>query len=273
MKKLVRLSGCLLLIVFAGGCMLPTPWWRRPVVREEIASKQVNFITPGSTHREDVIRELGQPYAEFSDLRIMAYTWVMREGMAIGLLPAPPANPGDRFYTLLIAFDSADRVVKVEKMSSWDRWKNVREQALKWVETQDLAVSKVPLVGQVISPGESALYLYPDPGFYPVPIIFEPPPWEVRVNGKVVGWFGKMGEYLAIALPPGAHTVTVDSMPRESEKDIMGIRTSIDLETLPGQAHYVAVRMSKWSFVPKPVLTVRSEVEALPVLKKMKPIP
>ncbi len=270
MKNLKRLSCCLLLVVSTGCVIIPTPWSRWAVVREEITSTQVNFITPGSTHREDVIRELGQPYAAFSDLRIMVYTWVMREGVA--LMP-DPANPGDRFYTLLIAFDSADRVLKFEKMSSWGRWKNVREQALKWVETQELAVSKVPLVGQVISLGESVLYLYPDPGFYRVPRINDPPPWEVRVNGKAVGWFGKMGEYLTIAFPPGVHTVTVESTPHESEKDIMGNRTSIDLETLPGQAHYVAVQMSEWTFVPKPVLTVRSEVVALPVLKKMKPIP
>jgi outer membrane protein assembly factor BamE (lipoprotein component of BamABCDE complex) len=82
MKNLIWLSGCLLLFVFAGCCFFPTlP--ESPVVSNEITSDQLTFVTPGSTHREDVIRELGQPYIQFPDLRIMAYTWVTDAGMVI----------------------------------------------------------------------------------------------------------------------------------------------------------------------------------------------
>ncbi len=49
--------------------------------------------------------------------------------------------------------------------------------------------------------------------------------------------------------------------------------TSIDFEALRGQAHYVSVGQPQWGGLKDPALTVRSEGEALPALKKMKPVP
>jgi hypothetical protein len=92
------------------------------------------------------------------------------------------------------------------------------------------------------------------------------------VDGKAVGWLCRY-EYLAITLAPGVHGVGVFELPPAlSETRPSG---SITLETLAGQAHYLSVRQpqSIWRRNPTLVLMERSGVEALPALKKMKPMP
>ena len=281
MKKLVRLSGCLLIVVFAGCVVLPIPMPETPVAGKEIKSEQVTFITPGSTLREDVIRELGQPYAEFPDLRILAYTWEMHGGEVIWAAGGPGGSGAGtigmyKYYSLLIAFDPADRIVTFEKVVSTWPWETGRELALKWAEKQGLAVPKAPsmFVAQEIPLGQSTLYVYREGGFWDNPSLPNLAP-EVGVDGKVFGWLRK-GEYLAIILVPGAHTVTVDYLHRRylaltawDRVHLKSTVTSIDVQTSPGQAYYVAVQPRQGT----PLLTVRSEEEALPTLKEMKPMP
>ncbi len=116
MQTLSRLSLCLLFLVAGAGCVaVPIPLPKTVVAGEEITSERTAFITPGSTHREDVIRELGEPYAEFPDLKIVAYKWEMHEGVVIwGAAGGGAAGGGTidmlNYYSLLIAYDPADRV-------------------------------------------------------------------------------------------------------------------------------------------------------------------
>jgi hypothetical protein len=144
---------------------------------------------------------------------------------------------------------------------------------LEWVEKQGLAVSTAPSmsVGKGISPGESALYVYRETEFWDYLPHGGYVPWEIFVNGQTVGWV-RRGEYLAITLAPGSHRVTVIILPDVTYQAIG--KGTIKLETLAGQAHYVSVRQSNYRIKDPPlVLTVRSEEEALPALKKMKPMP
>ena len=271
-----NLARHLLLVVSAGCAVVPIPLPETVVAGKEIRSEQLTFITPGGTNREDVIRELGEPYAELPDLRIVVYRWETNRGEVMWAAGGGGGATGGRLpantsYSLLIAFDPADRVVTFEKMESPWPWESPREQALKWAEAQHLAVPNVPsmLAAREIAPGQSALYVYLEGGFWSnlgLSPLMKP---EVRVNGKAVGWLRK-GEYLAIALAPGAHTVTFESVPRQTMKQWWRTAASIDVQTLPGQARYVAVRVPDRA---PPVLTVRSEVEALPALKEMKPTP
>ncbi|HWU37490.1 MAG TPA: hypothetical protein VN203_07530 [Candidatus Acidoferrum sp.] len=277
MKNLVRLSGCLLFIVSGGCVVIPVPLPETVVAGKGITGEQVTLITPGSTHREEVIRALGEPYAEFPDLRIVAYRWETNRGRIIWAAGGPGGAvagelPVNIPYNLLIAFDAADRVVTFEKVS-FDRmrpWESLREQALIWAETQGLVVPKAPpmFMAQEIAPGQSVLYLYLDGGFWNNLGLSLIKP-EVRVNGKAVGWL-RRGEYVAVALAPGVHRVTVDAMPRQTMKRWWPTVASIDVQTLSGQAQYVTVRVPDHA---PPVLTVRSEAEALPALKELKPMP
>jgi hypothetical protein len=61
-----------------------------------------------------VIREWGQPYAEFPDLGILAYTWEMRTDMILWAVGGGGGAVGgaidvDREYSMLVALDPADR--------------------------------------------------------------------------------------------------------------------------------------------------------------------
>ncbi len=272
MKVLATLSGCLFLVISAGCVAIPIPLPKTVVAGKEITSERTAFIMPGRTRREDVIQQLGQPYAELPDLQIMAYTWEVHAGEVIWAFygGAGASTPVYKYYRLLIAFDAADRVVTFEKMESKWPWESVRDLALKWAETQDLVLPKAAsiFVAQEIAPGQSALYLYLEGGLWNNLGLSLIKP-EVRVNGEAVGWL-RRGEFLAIALAPGAHTVTVDSLPLKSMTRLWPTVASIDVQTFPGQAHYVAVRLPDRA---APVLTVRSEAEALPALKEMKPVP
>jgi hypothetical protein len=275
-KYLAGLSGYLLLVVTAGCAVIPIPQSETVVAGREIQSEQITLITTGSTNREDVIRELGEPYAEFPDLRIVVYRWEMNRGKVIwfaagGGYATGGVLPANTPYNLLIAFDPADRVVAVEKMKSPWSWVSPREQALNWAEAQHFTVPKAPsmFVAKEIAPGQSALYVYLEGGFWSnlgLSPLIKP---EVRVNGKAVGWLRK-GEYLAIALAPGDHTVMLDPIPRQTTKQSWRTVASIDVQTVPGQAGYVAVQVPDRA---PPVLTIRSEVEALPALKEMNPMP
>ena len=90
------------------------------------------------------------------------------------------------------------------------------------------------------------------------------------MNGKLVGALRK-GEYLAITVAPGNHTITVDSIPRLMLKSHSSKTkvTSIDVQTLSGNAHYVKVRVRYGMGDQTPVLTVVPEEEALPRLQEM----
>jgi uncharacterized protein DUF2846 len=146
---------------------------------------------------------------------------------------------------------------------------------LKWAEARHLAVPKTPsmFVMRTIPLEQSTLYIYREGGFWNNPGLPTLKP-EVRVDGTAVGWLRK-GEYLAIALSPGTHTVTVDYLHRRylaltalDRVHLKSTVTSIDVQTSAGQAHYVAVQPRQGN----PMLTVRSEAEALPALKEMKPM-
>jgi hypothetical protein len=278
MKKLVCVSICLLLVASAGCVALPIPLPEMLIAGRRITSEQAAFIQPGSTSREDVIRELGEPYADFSDLRILAYTWEMREGVVIwGALGGAAGGSGTyKYYSLLIAFDPAERVVAFEQVSSGWPWETGRELALQWADRQHLEVPKrVPMfVAREIPPDQSALYVYREGGFWDNPGLPNLKP-EVRVDGKAVGWLRK-GEYVALAIAPGAHTVTVDYLNRRylalTAVDRVQLKspvTSTEVQTFPGQAQYIGVQPRQGT----PLLTVHSEEEALPALKEMKPMP
>ena len=125
-----------------------------------------------------------------------------------------------------------------------------------------------------ISPDQSALYVYREGRFWDNPGLPNLKP-EVQIDGRAVGWLRK-GEYLGISLAPGAHTVTVDYLNRRylaltavDRVQLKSTVTSIEVQTSSGQAHYVAVQPRQGT----PLLTVRSEEEALPALKEMKPMP
>jgi hypothetical protein len=268
-RRLYMLLACLILVSAPGCVIIPLPEHGLLYGRGKIEEADIAFLKIGETSREDVVLRFGQPDVILFDQRILAYSWAVSVGywaVAGGGNAAVGAFP--KHYLLMLEFNDEGRLRRAEMASSWLR-QNLHKEALKWFETLDLAVSKAPpmLVGEVIPPGESAFYIYRETSFWDRGKV----PWEVRVDRKAVGWLRK-GEYIAITLAPGAHVVAVIISTPSLNENLVG--ASINFKALPGQAHYVSVEQPQWSPTPfpDPVLTVRSEGEALPMLKKM-PVP
>ena len=153
MKKLIALSRCLLLTALAGCSILVPPGAR-------FTAEQNAFITPGVTHRDDVIRTLGEPKADFPDLRIIVYARVM-EGKRTLLDHLVGYHPYVTTQLFLIVFDPNDRVIKFETIRPQLNIP-LRHRALKWAEHEGWPIPKRPttFVAQEIPPGKSVLYIY-----------------------------------------------------------------------------------------------------------------
>ncbi len=259
---------CLILVSVPGCIIIPMPEHDLLAGRGKIGEEDIAFLKIGETSREDVVLRFGEPDVILFDQRILAYSWAVSVGYAAVFAPGGGGAPLGKHYLFMLEFDDEGKLRRGEINSSWLS-QNLHKQAMKWFETLDLAVSKAPpmLVGEMIPPGESALYIYREPGFWG-----SGDPWELQVDRKAVGWLRK-GKYLAITLTPGAHMVAVIILPPSLNKNLIG--ASLHFKALPGQTHYVSVQQPQWSPTPypDPVLTVRSEGEALPALKKLKPSP
>ncbi len=266
------LFGLGLLLVALPACLgLYIPVAERKVLAgSQVTPEMTAPIRLGVTTRSEVIHLLGEPALDLPAHRIIAYKWEMLSGyMPWVFFQASGVIDVDKPYVLLIAFDADDRVVRFEKTTQLV-WDSVSEHAVKWAEREGLVGPTAPalFVARVVPPGESLLYLYREGGFSDRPDLGSPPP-EVRVNGKLLGGLRK-GEYRVLAVEPGTTTITVDSLPLQSLK--AGRRyssvTSIVVQTLPGKAHYLKVRVRYGLGDQVPVLTECPEVEALPQLKE-----
>jgi hypothetical protein len=170
-------------------------------------------------------------------------------------------------YVLLIAFDTNDRVVKVEKTTRWP-WDSVSDHALKWAAGEGLvgATAPAPFAARAVPSEKALLYLYRDGGFTDRPDLMLPTP-EVRVNGKLLGGL-RRGEYRVLAVEPGATVVVADVLRSQSATLRYSPVTSLNVQTLPGKAHYVKLRVRHGWGDGSPVLTECPEEEALPLLKE-----
>jgi len=264
----------LLLVVLPACVAVPIPVPERAVAGSEVTPAMTAPIQPGVTTRSEVIHLLGEPSLELPAPRIIAYQWEALIGYVPWVIGYGYSGRGGvdavhQSYALLIAFDANDRVVKFEKTTHWP-WDSVSEHALKWAEGEGLVGPTAPALftARVVPSGESLLYLYREGGFTDRPDVLLPPP-EVRVNGKFLGGLRKE-EYRVLAVKPGATMVVVDSLPRESLKARRTYSpvTSLSVQTLPGKAHYVKVRVRHGWGDMIPVLTECPEEEALPLLKE-----
>ena len=268
----------LLLVVLPACLALPIQVPERAVAGSQVTPAMTSPIQPGVTKRSEVIQLLGEPALELPAHRIIAYPWEALIGYVPWVMIIPlnyyccatgGADGVHQSYVLLIAFDANDRVVKFEKTTHWP-WDSVSEHALKWAEGEGLVGPTAPALftARVVPSEEALLYLYREGGFADRPDFMLPPP-EVRVNGKVLGGL-RRGEYRVLAVEPGSIMVVVDSLPPQSLKARRQYSpvTSLSVQTFPGKAYYVKVRVRYGWGDMIPVLTECPEEEALPLLKE-----
>jgi hypothetical protein len=85
-----------------------------------VTEQQLEFLTPGTTTREDVIQRLGNPHIIWEDARIITYDWDMRRGILLWAVSGYSAGYGGlqdipKHYLLILQFDDQNRVVRFER--------------------------------------------------------------------------------------------------------------------------------------------------------------
>jgi hypothetical protein len=274
---MTKWAGCgvgLLLVVLPGCLAVPIPAPERVVAGSQVTPGMTAPIQPGVTTRSEIIQLLGEPALDLPAHRIIAYRWEALVAHMAWFIGSGYSGWGGvegvhASYVLLIAFDANDRVVRFEKTTQRP-WDSVSEHALKWAEREGLVGPTAPALftARVVPAEEALLYLYREGGFADRPDVMLPPP-EVRVNGKLLGGL-RRGEYRVLAVEPGSTMVAVDSLPRQDSKARRRYSpvTYLSVQTLPGEAHYVKVRVRYGWGDMIPVLTECPEEEALPLLKE-----
>jgi hypothetical protein len=108
-------------MVVSGCITIPIPTKETKILSgKPVAEQQIEFLTPGTTTRDEVIRQLGNPHIIWEDARIITYDWDMRRGILLWAAGAyVTGNMGikdiPKHYLLVIQFDEQDRVARFER--------------------------------------------------------------------------------------------------------------------------------------------------------------
>ncbi len=132
--------------------MLPIPN-EKVIAGDQMTNKELNFIRPGITTKEEVVERLDDPDVIWQEERIFAYNWQTTWGVllwAVGYAHGGVAagagaeDIGQKNYVLLIRFDPNDRVERFEatKRSESDSY---GEHLKKWIKKiQNTPATEVP---------------------------------------------------------------------------------------------------------------------------------
>jgi len=264
----LRFALCLLL-VGAGGCLvLPIP--QSTPAGARVTAEDTSPLKAGVTTKAEIIQKLGTPQLELPDLRLIAYEWNQVDYQLLWILVGGYSAAGGAEeiklpHAFFAAFDQGDRVLvfDFEKLSLW-RNRPIQEAAREWAKRQGLAVPDLPprFVPLDTPSGQAALYIYQPAG--------PPVPWPaVWVDGKLEAEL-KKGTYVALTLPPGNHTVRVDTGPKGSLTDPS---KTVSLDLAPNMKYFISFKMwySWWSGELLLETNPHSEQEAMPVLSRMAP--
>ncbi len=208
-----------LAILIAGCIAVPPPVHDESVVYgRALAEDDVRATLAGAESALAVKARLGEPVANFGPHRVLVYLWTVRKGVVLwvgagGLRGGAGAAPLLATHLLFVAFDVDGRVLKVGT-ADFQPLDTLAAQVRQWLLGNGLTAR---VAGPRAEPGvgqKPVLYVYhPCRSSCPFPTfdagIFKP---AVEVDGAVIGDLGK-GEYLAVELEPGAHTLTIDPVP------------------------------------------------------------
>ena len=272
LEALMKLAACSLLVLLltTTGCIIiPVPE-REVLAGHKITDENTAFIQPGITTRIDVMRELGQPSMEFEDQQIVAYAWEMLGsyfvlGHPLQHFELEVGNP----YVLLIAFDGNDRVLRFETKARWPS-DTIQEHALKWAKREGLNIPIPPseFTSTEIPSGQSVIYIF-RPGAWNEAWFFYP--LGVTSDGKLVAELAN-GRYKAVILAPGSHTISLIPGPSAHSGPHVKIKPAppFSFVALPDMEYYLEVKLQTPGLgTLDPVLRIRSQDNALPVLKTL----
>ena len=199
----------LILAVASTGCLvIPVKenevTWGRKVKTEEIAGWHI-----GETKRAEVLQQLGAPFAEFPDLNVIAYEWVVVTAVMPWFLAGGYSATGGvedirQEHLLFVGFDAAERVAKFEIVHHY--FGRLHNQAQRWTASMAAAGHRVAGSGKSTanSIDTALLYVY-RPGGWPegINMLLE----RILLDGKLAAELNGHS-FACISVPPGSHTVT-----------------------------------------------------------------
>lgn len=132
----------IILIVFAGCAIIPTPEHGLIEGRGKINKSDITFLTVGKTTKEDVLLRFGEPDMVLQDQRILIYHWKVIHGYWIVAGPCPGCGdlgPISKDYSVMLEFDEQGRLKRFERSGSI--WSATLDRVGKWTSLE----SKKPI--------------------------------------------------------------------------------------------------------------------------------
>ncbi len=208
----------LILAVASTGCLII------PVPEKEVTSgrKPKKEATAGwrigETKRAEVLHQLGAPYAEFPDLNVIAFEWIVVTAYMPWLLGGGYSATGGveeirQEHLLLVAFDAADRVAKFEIVHH--NFGRLHNQARRWTASRAATGDRIAGSGKSTAKSNDTALLY----------VYRPGGWSegttlfllrILLDGKLAAELDRHS-FACISVPPGSHTV--DAWMRGSPSD------------------------------------------------------
>jgi hypothetical protein len=274
LSKLTLLSFCLLALAGCAAIVIPVSNGEVTSGRR-LTQENIAFLKQGVTTRTEVIQTLGQPDMDFEDLRTIVYQWEIHSAdfpwiiVSTGETTGGALKVSDR-HALLIAFDGKENLLRSE-ITKVPPNTPLRTHTVKWAEQQKIDTLKPSerFVTLKHTEKQAVLYIFRPGGWSDAPLLHQP---AVSIDGMLVAELRK-GGYIACALKPGSHEVSVNPVPHQTTSlrpEERPIRT-ISFDAQPDAAYYIKVRI-KWGLgALDPELTTYSADEAVPILQKLRP--
>ena len=134
----IRLA-LLLVTVASTGCLVIPVKEREVTSGQKLETKQTAGWRIGETKRDEVLQQLGAPYADFQDLNVIAYEWVVVSAVMPWIVPGGYSAAGGvegltQEHLLLVGFDEAERVAKFEIVHH--NFGRLHNQAKRWTASR-----------------------------------------------------------------------------------------------------------------------------------------
>lgn len=140
-EDLIRLSrlvlASIILIVFAGCAIIPTPEHSLIEGRGKINKSDIAFLTVSKTTKEDVLLRFGEPDMVLHDQRVLIYHWKVIHGYWIVAAPCPGCGnlgPILKNYSVMLEFDEQGHLKRFKRSGSI--WSDTLDRVGKWTSSE-----------------------------------------------------------------------------------------------------------------------------------------
>jgi hypothetical protein len=198
----------LILAVASTGCLVIPVKENEVTSGRKLKTEETAGWRIGETKRAEVLQQLGRPYAEFLDLNVIAYEWIVVSAImpwfvAGGYSAAGGVEDIRQEHLLLVGFDEAERVAKFEVVHH--NFGRLHNQAKRWTASLAVPGDRIAGSGKSTASSDDTALLY----------VYRPGGWSEGINmflvrilldGKLAAELNRHS-FACISVPPGSHTI------------------------------------------------------------------